>query len=95
MNLMKTFLRENKIDILCIQEADIGQDEDMSTYNIAGYEVEFEKSHEEHKVRTLIYVHNLLEYSRRRDLEKTESHIILISLPKMGFGIASIYRSTS
>ena len=93
MNLMKTFLRENRIDILCIQEADIGQDEDMSTYNVAGYEVEFEKSHEEHKVRTLIYIHNLLEYSRRRDLEKTESHIILISLPKMGFGIASIYRT--
>ena len=48
MNLMKTFLRENKIDIVCIQEADIGQDEDISTYNIAGYEVEFKKSNEEH-----------------------------------------------
>ena len=93
MNLVKTFLRENDIDILCIQEADIGQDEDMSMYSIANYGVEFEKSHKEHKVRTLIYVHNSLEYSRRHDLEKAESHVILISLPKRGFGIASIYRT--
>ena len=93
MNLVKTFLRENEIDFLCLQEADIEQDEDMSTYSIAGYEVEFEKLHEEHKVRTLIYIHNSLEYSRRHDLEKTESHVILISLPKKGLGIASIYRT--
>jgi len=91
--LIKDFLKENQKDILCLQETEIDIEENLSIYEIPGYITEYEKTHENQKLRTLMYVKASLNHKRRRDLEKAESHIILITVTKKNFGLASIYRT--
>ena len=55
--------------------------------------MECEKTSERSKIRTIMYVKDTLSYRRHLDLEKAESHIILLSFTKKGFGLASIYRT--
>ncbi len=40
---IKRLLEENSIDVLCVQEADIKHDDDVSLLDIQGYPVELEK----------------------------------------------------
>ena len=93
INLIKDFLNENKIDILCLQETEIDAEENLSIYEIPGYVTEYEKTLENQKIRTLMYVKANLNHRRRHDLEKAESHIILITVNENNFGLASIYRT--
>ena len=54
INLIKDFLNENKIDILCLQETEIDAEENLSIYEIPGYVTEYEKTQENQKIRTLM-----------------------------------------
>ncbi len=50
LNLIKQFLNEYHLDIICIQEADIITDEDLQIYQISGYILECEKAQDDQKV---------------------------------------------
>ena len=50
LNLIKDFLSEYQIDVLCLQETEIGPDEDKNNYKIPGYVLECEKTSENEKV---------------------------------------------
>ncbi len=76
-----------------MQETEIDLEENLSIYEITGYVMECEKTQENQKIRTLMYVKADLNHKRRYDLEKEESHVILITVTKKDFGIASIYRT--
>jgi len=75
-NSIKEFINENKIDILCLQETEIDLEENLSNYEISGYVMEYEKTQENQKIRTLMYVKANLNHKRRHDLEREESHVI-------------------
>ena len=62
---IKCLLEEHSIDILCIQEAEIKQDDDVSLLDIQGYTVEIEKEIQMEKRRTIIYVKNSIKYVRQ------------------------------
>ena len=85
-------INENEIDILCIQEAEIGFDDAPDLLEIPGYNLEVECSKDYYDKRTIMYIKNNITYKRRKATEREESHIILITLEN-GLGIASIYRT--
>ena len=66
-DLVKNILMENKIDILAIQEVEIGPDFDENTLVIPGYTLETENN--THKKRNGFYISNCLKYSRLDHLE--------------------------
>jgi len=93
INVIADFIGENKIDILCLQEAEILEDDNINAYMIRGYEIETEKSLPNQTMRTSMYIRSGLKYKRRHELEKPESHIITITLEDTGIGIAALYRT--
>jgi len=93
LNLIKQFLNEYHLDIICIQEADIITDEDLQIYQISGYILECEKAQDDQKVWTVVYVRNNIKFRRHIDLEQAEAHIILLSITGKEFGITAIYRT--
>ena len=93
INLIEDFITENKIDILCIQEAEIPEDYNIDVYKIKGYEIETETALPHQTKRTSMYIRSGIKYKRRHELERPESHIIIITLGDTGIGIASVYRT--
>ena len=88
---IKTLLHEHDIDILCIQEADIKPEEDVSDYRVSGYELETEKTTTQFKIRSLVYIRTEINYKRLGDDESENSHIILIRVKDVT--IAAMYRT--
>jgi len=93
INLINDFLNKNQIDVLCLQETEIDLEEDLSNNEIPVKVTECEETQENQKLQTLMYVKANLNHKRWYDLEKAESHIILITVTKKNFGLASIYRT--
>jgi hypothetical protein len=91
--LIENFITENKIDILCLQEAEIPEDYNIDLYKIKGYEIETETTLPRQTKRTSMYIRSGIKYKRRHELERPESHIIIITLGDTGIGIASVYRT--
>jgi exonuclease III len=92
IKLIADFIVENKIDILCLQEAEVLEDYNIEAYKIRGYTLETEKSLPHQTKRTSMYIRSDIKYQRRHELELPESHIIAITLDT-GIGIAAVYRS--
>ena len=88
---IKTLLHEYDIDILCIQEADIKPEEDVSDYRVSGYELETEKTTTQFKIRSLVYIKTEINYKRLEDDESENSHIILVKVKDVT--IAAMYRT--
>jgi exonuclease III len=84
---------ENNKDILCVQEAEISENYNIEAYKIRGYELETELSLPNQTKRTSMYIRSGIKYKRRLELERPESHIIIITLEDSGIGIASVYRT--
>ena len=93
IQLIEDFIVENNIDILCVQEAEISENYNIEAYKIRGYELETELSLPNQTKRTSMYIRSGIKYKRRLELEKPESHIIIITLEDSGIGIASVYRT--
>ena len=86
-------MRKNEIDIMCIQEAEITDHEDHSQIEINGYTSEIEKSIG--KRRSMIYIKNTIQYERHTEREKTDTHVILLTINAgdKKLKLASIYRA--
>jgi len=93
ISIIKELLVKNHIDILCLQEVEITNDEEINTYEVENYSLEIETVSEPFKKRTLMYIHNAVSYQRMLDIEESDNHVITLFLPKMDICIASVYRT--
>jgi len=93
ISIIKELLVKNHIDILCLQEVEITNDEEINAYEVENYSLEIETVSEPFKKRTLMYIHNAVSYQRMLDIEESDNHVITLFLPKMDICIASVYRT--
>ena len=89
---VKRLITANCIDVLCLQETELESDFPTDILSFKGHAIETEIN--KNKVRTGIYIKDTLSYTRRRDLEKEDSHIIIIDLnDRKRTRIINIYRA--
>jgi len=93
IQLIKEFVLEKEIDVLCIQEAEIKMDDDISLLGIQGFSLELEKTSQMYSRRTLIYIRESMNYERMSQFEKEDAHVICIKIPAENMCLASIYRT--
>ena len=86
-------LNKNKIDIICLQEVELSQEDDLSLIEIQGYTMELENS--TGKRRSMMYISNEIKYERHAEKEQVNNHVMLISIEanKKKIQLASIYRT--
>ncbi len=75
---VRNLLYENNIDILNLQETELGPDIDLNNLNIKGYVLEVETN--EKKKRVATYIKTSVQYKRRNDLEKPNLHLIILDI---------------
>ena len=91
-NNVKQILNEEDIDVLCLQETEVDADVDAGLMSLPGYCYESETN--DTRSRVGIYVNNTVDYTRRRDLESINSHIIVIDIKSnKELRIINLYRS--
>ena len=87
-------LRDNNIDICALQEVEIDKNSTQSLMGDRDYKIEIEKS--TGKARSAIAIKNNIQYTRRDDLEKEDSSIVIIDINvKPVIRLLNIYRSFS
>ena len=77
-NLIKSILKENDIDILCLQEMEVDVNFDCNLLNIPGYLLEIEEN--VNKRRVGCYIRDNVKYTRRKDLESVNCHMVILDL---------------
>ena len=75
---VRNLLYENDIDILNLQETELGPDIDLNNLNIKGYVLEVETNKKKKRVAT--YIKTSIQYKRRNDLEKPNLHLIILDI---------------
>ena len=75
---IERIITTNKIDILCLQETELESDYPTNILSFRGFNLETEIN--KTKIRTGIYIKETISYTRRTDLEKEDSHIVIIDL---------------
>jgi exonuclease III len=75
---VRNLLYKNDIDILNLQETELGPDIDLNNLNIKGYVLEVETN--EKKKRVATYIKTSVQYKRRNNLEKTNLHLIVLNI---------------
>lgn len=93
LSIIKELLIENDIDVLCVQEAEIKQDETLDAYQIQDYSLETEIVSSNYKIRTLMYIKCTIPYRRLCNLENSDTHIIIIKLIAQSVTVISMYRT--
>ena len=92
MLLVKRLMDDNKIDVLCMQETEVGNDLNIDQLSISGYSLELEKN--SIKSRVGLYISKSLKYVRRIDLEGQDSNIVVIDLDRVVKSrVINVYRS--
>ena len=76
--LVKRLLDENKIDVLFMQETEIGNDLNIDQLSMSGYSMELEKN--SIKSRVGYYISKSIKYVRRNDLEGQNSNIMVVDM---------------
>ena len=66
-NYVSQLIKDEKIDICCLQEIDLKPNIDKNLLSFGGYSLEIESN--DVKARAGIYVKNGIEYIRRNELE--------------------------
>ena len=91
-NLVKELITHEQIDILCMQETQINYNIDHSLLSFPGYIIETEKN--SLTSRSGMYINNRVMYTRRRDLEGQDSHLVIIDLVGIhACRVINLYRS--
>ena len=89
--LVSGLLKQEKIDICCLQEVDLERDYDPELLSFPGYIFEVEKN--DIKSRSGIYISNTITYKRRTDLEGLNSHLVIIDIEGVKpYRIINLYR---
>ena len=85
-------LKREKITVCCLQETEIIDGFPVEILNCNDYVLELEMN--KTKKRTGIYLHKDLKYRRRKDLERENTHIVIVDvIGNKPFRIISVYRS--
>ena len=91
---VKRLIKENEIDILCLQETEISSNYPTQLLSFGGFNYESECNNV--KSRCGIYISNEIKYVRRSDVEIANMHIIVIDLKdKHKTRIINVYRTFS
>ena len=91
-NDVKKLIVENNIDILCMQETEIDPNMNIEPLGFPGYSIEAESS--DTKIRTAIYIKNGVNYTRRKDLEIKNFHVVIVDLNTTNkLRLINIYRT--
>ena len=91
---MKNLLKENNIDVLCMQETEVTNDINVNELSTSNYRLELENNSV--KSRVGFYITTKLNYIRRNDLEGQNSNLIIIDLVgETKLRIINLYRSFS
>ena len=90
---VKNLVTTTEIDILLLQETEIEPDYDTNTLSFAGYNIEAEINTT--KTRVGAYIKNEINYTRKINLEGTNSHLLILDLEGQSgpTRIINIYRS--
>ena len=89
---VKRLLSTNKLDILCLQETELESNYPTDILAFKGFA--FEAENNRNKIRTGIYIKDNVGYTRRKDLEKEDFHIVIIELnDRKKTRIINIYRT--
>lgn len=90
-NSVKNLIKNEKIDVLCLQETELTNNLDHGLLSIPGFE--FESENNDVKSRVGIYVNSSIKYTRKTTLEGENSHIVIIDIiePK-NLRVINIYR---
>ena len=89
---VRNLLYENNIDVLNLQETELGPDIDLKNLNIKGYALEVETN--ENKKRVATYIKTSVQYKRRNDLEKPNLHLIILDIQASSqVRIITLYRT--
>ena len=85
-------IRYNNIDICGLQECEVKKDYPLNVLSIKGYNIETETNI--NKARVCLYINQTLNYSRRKDLEGENLHMVVIDVEAgKKYRIINIYRS--
>lgn len=85
-------IEDEKIDVCCLQEADIDKEYPNEILSIKDYSLDVDKN--DVKARVAIYTKNTIPKKRRTDLEGSNSNIIVIDLDlKFKYRIINLYRT--
>ena len=88
---IERMLINEDIDICLIQEAEIPMDFPINDITIRGYSIEVETN--KYKLRTCTYIKNGISYKRRKDLEGSNNHIVIIDIfADKTYRIVNLYR---
>ena len=91
---VKRLIKENEIDILCLQETEIISNYPVQLLSFGGFNYESESNNV--KSRCGIYISNEINYVRRSDIEIANMHIIVIDLKdSTKTRIINVYRTFS
>ncbi len=81
INEIKDIIKENKPEVLILNEANFYSDEDISSIKIEGYNIEEDQLMDDFNVnRTLMYIKNNLTYERHREFESKNKSAITIAV---------------
>lgn len=72
LDYVKELLTKNSIDILCIQEAEIKTDDNVSALEIPDFNIELECVSGSNTICTVMYIRSSVHYKRQTDLEKAK-----------------------
>ena len=90
-NIVKQIIIDSELDILCLQETelDVNIDHELLSFQSYNYESEINSI----KSRVGVYIKQKMNYVRRRDLEGSDSHLVIIDIKsKHDLRIITIYR---
>ena len=77
-DIVTRYLKENNVDVCCLQETEVQLDFPENILNCCGYNLELENN--DVKKRTGIYIAQGIDYIRRKEYEKSGFHIVIIDL---------------
>ena len=84
----------NNVSICCMQETEVQKDFPDTLLNCNGFCLELETCTD--KKRSGIYLKNDINYTRRKDLEKNDVHIVIVDVTaETKFRLINVYRSFS
>ena len=92
---MSKMIKDNNIDICCIQECEIQKDYPSNILSFKNYNLEVENN--SIKARCCIYIRGGISYVRRDDLEGVDSNLVIIEAKTNAqiYLIINLYRSFS
>ena len=91
-DIVTEYLKSNDISVCCMQETEIPNNYPLNILNCNNYNLEIESS--DAKRRTGIYLRANISYTRRRDLETNNLHIVIVDINvSTKIRIINVYRS--